>query len=289
MANDPTRRWRTPRVEAPGRVDPAFARWFSRWVWPCLRWAFRPRLVGVEHLPTDRPYLLVANHSAGVGLAEILCLMGLWLERFGGSRPLAGFAHPLGLKIFPASAVLARIGAVPSTYADAAAALSAGVSLLVFPGGDHETLRPVWRARRVDFGGRRGYLRVAQAAGVPIVPLGIRGSHFTAPMLIRARWLSWVLVLPRLIGMKRWGLSVLGVLVSLVIWLFVPLEPGFRALLIWLWLGSPFVFWPIVPWSLRYTVGAPLEPDALFRDDDPDLAAAALTVQSAVQALADAR
>jgi 1-acyl-sn-glycerol-3-phosphate acyltransferase len=270
-------------------VDPAFARWFSRWVQPILRRAFRPRLFGAEHLPAGRPYLLVANHSAGVGLAEILCLMGLWLERFGDSRPLAGFAHPLGLKIFPASAVLKRVGAVPSTYADAAAALSAGVSLLVFPGGDHETLRPVWQARRVDFCGRRGYLRVAQAAGVPIVPLGIRGSHFTAPMLLRAGWLSWALVVPRLIGMKRWGLSVLGVIVSLLLWFLVPLEPGLRALLIWLWLGSPFVFWPIVPWSLRYTVGPPLEPETLFREDDPDLSAAAHSVQSAVQALAEAR
>jgi 1-acyl-sn-glycerol-3-phosphate acyltransferase len=268
-------------------VDPAFARWFLRWVRPVLRWAFRARLIGIENLPVDRPYLLVANHSAGVGLAEILCLMWLWSERFGDTRPLAGFAHPLGLKIFPASAVLKRVGAVPSTYADAASALSAGVSLLVFPGGDHETLRPLWQARRVDFGGRRGYLRVAQAARVPIVPLGIRGSHFTAPMLLRARWLSWVLVVPRLIGMKRWGLSVLGVLVSIAIWLLVPLEPGYRAVLIWLWLGSPFVFWPIVPWSIRYTLGPPLEPDTLFREDDPDLAAAAERVQATVQALAD--
>ena len=53
---------------------------------------------------------------------------------------------------------MARLGAIPSTYDAALGALSQGVPVLVFPGGDIDATRPVWRARRVDFGGSTAYI-----------------------------------------------------------------------------------------------------------------------------------
>jgi 1-acyl-sn-glycerol-3-phosphate acyltransferase len=55
--------------------------------------------------------------------------------------------------------------------------------VLIFPGGDHEAFRPVWQAYRVDMANRKGFLRIARRAWVPIVPLGIRGSQFALPIL----------------------------------------------------------------------------------------------------------
>jgi len=227
-----------------------------------------------------------------MGIAEIMTIVVMYLQEVGPDRPLAAFALPLGFRVYPVSAALRAIGAIPSTYDAAHRALAAGVPLLVFPGGDHETLRPIWQANRVDFGGRVGFLRIARAMGVPIVPLGIRGGHFTAPILFRSRILATLLVQPRLMGSKRWGLSLLAVIGAVVITMFVPLSPPLRALAVWLWLGSPFAFTPWVPWTLRLRIGAPIASTDLFppetsRGTDDDLRLALPRVQAAVQALVD--
>lgn len=243
-------------------------------------------LHGVEHLPNDRPYLLVANHSAGVAMSEIFCFMSLYLEQVGEDRPLAGFAHPLGLALFPASNILRAVGAIPSTYEAAAHTLGKGVPILVFPGGDYEALRPVWKAHEVDFGGRVGFLKIAREAKVPIVPMGIRGSHFSAPILWRSRHvLPNALVLPRLVGLKRWALTALGLAGTAGFMVGTSWSLPVRIAASLALLNSPLIFAPIVPSTIRMRIGAPIEPEELFAGDD--LKASLARVEGAVQALVD--
>lgn len=278
-------------VPTPGRLDPRAEHAFTRWAAPLLRVLFRPVLTGVQNLPADRPYLLVTNHSAGVGLAEILCFVCVWLQHVGSRRPIAGFALPLGFVVWPVSALHRRAGTIPSTYEAADAALKHGVPILVFPGGDHESLKPIGELHRVDFARRVGFLRIAAKAGVPVVPMGIRNGALTAPILLRGRWLAWLLVVPRLVGIKRWGLSLLAVLGAAAIALWLPAGAAWKAAAVWLWLGSPLTFLPIVPARLSYRIGAPLEPQVLFGSEAPDEATlhrALAQVQAAVQALVDA-
>ena len=40
-------------------------------------------------------------------------------------------------------------------------ALDVGAALLVYPGGDYEVHRPSWESAKVDFGGRKGFIRLA--------------------------------------------------------------------------------------------------------------------------------
>lgn len=229
-----------------------------------MRLLHRPRLEGLSKLPQG-PFLLVANHSAGIGASELMCFGALWAKQVNGVRPLAGFAHAVGFRVKPLAWLWDQLGVIPSTYEAAYEALERGVPVLIFPGGDHETLRPVWQARQVDLGGRRGFLRIARTAGVPIVPMGIRGSHYTAPMLYRAEWLATALVVPRFVlGIKRWGLSLLGVVVA-ALWLGFGLGAlPWRLLVAYLWLSCPLIFWPIIPATLSFHVGEPLEAAQLF-------------------------
>ena len=272
-------------VENPGRFS-ALAVWVARYlIWPLVRVLFRPRLYGIENLPQRGPFLLVANHSAGAGIAEILSLVALYVRDVGPDRPLAGFALPQGFHVFPLSFLLRAIGAIPSTYAAAEETLGKGVPILVFPGGDHETLRPVWRANQADFGGRKGFLKVARNAGVPIVPLGIQGAHYTCPIFLRAGWLAWVLLVPRLIGLKRWGISLPGLLGAAAILAWVPWAIEWRALLVWLWLGSPLVFLPIIPWRINMRIGTPFQLEALDAKDDLDEVGQLHSVERCIEAL----
>jgi len=253
-------------IAAPGQIS-EIAQRAATFLAPFVRLLFRPRIEGLERLPDNRPFLLVANHSAGAGIAEILSFLVLYVQRFGRQRPLAGFALPLGFHVFPLNWLLRQVGAIPSSEKAAMQTLAAGVPILVFPGGDHETLRPVWQAHRVDFGGRSGYMRLAQRARVDVVPLAIRGAHFTAPVFYRANWLAWLFLFPRLLGIKRWGVSLLSLLGAFAIALLSPLSPPLTALLVWLWMGSPLIFLPLVPWTIRMKVGEPLSASALCEGD----------------------
>jgi 1-acyl-sn-glycerol-3-phosphate acyltransferase len=269
-------------VAAPGVASPFALRAVRTVLLPLVRVLHRPTLEGLEHLP-DGPFLLVANHSGCSGIAEISSFVARYVERFGGTKRLAGFAHPISFAVWPLTWLMRQIGGIPSTYRAAEAALAAGVPILLFPGGDHDALRPVWQASCVDFAGRVGFLRIARQARVPIVPLGIQGSHFTAPPLLRARSLSYVALWPRLFGIKRYSITLLGVLGAVAMALWVPLAWPWRLLLAWAWMASPLSLLPWVPWRVRMRIGRPLTPEALFADDD--LPRALAVVERAVEDL----
>ncbi|MBI4818554.1 MAG: 1-acyl-sn-glycerol-3-phosphate acyltransferase [Deltaproteobacteria bacterium] len=268
-----------------GRLSPEAQQLLRHVIWPIVRLCHRPVLEGAENLPEQGPYLLVANHSAGLGVAEILTFASLAATRLSHVR-IAGFAHPTSFRFWPTNVLLRHFGAIPSTYEAADRTLTSGVPILVFPGGDHETLRPIWQAHRVDFGGRLGFLKIARKAGVPVVPMGIRGSHFTAPMLIRSKLLSVGLLAPRyLLGTKRWALSLLGLVGALGL-CATPVSWPVRIALIYAWLGSPLVMAPYIPATIRIRIGEPLSPESLFREGtDEELPRALDRVQGVIQGL----
>ena len=252
------------RQPTPGVVSPAMQRFFRWVVSPTFRLAFRPTIRGLDRVPTDAPCLVVANHSGG-GIADIVCLATLWLEH-RGPRGLTGMAHPAAFLIPGAGAFLRGVGAIPATYEAAEAAFAAGMSVLVFPGGDHEAFRPVWQAKRVDFAGRKGFLKLARRAGVPIVPLGITGSHYTNLIFWRSRLLPWIGVWPRLAGIKRLpvnlglvaGLAGIGVAAH-------GLGPLAIAALVVAWAAFPLTYFlPLLPSKVRMSVGDAIPHAELF-------------------------
>jgi 1-acyl-sn-glycerol-3-phosphate acyltransferase len=245
-------------------------RWIIR---PWVKLAFRPRLVGVENLPREGPFVLVANHGAGFGVADILSFAVLWREQLG-DRPLAGFAHPFAFHVWPVSWLMKGLGSIPSSYDAGLGALGKGVPILVFPGGDHEASLSFVRGHAVDFGGRSGFVRLAQQANVLLVPMGVRGNRFPAPILFRSRAFAWIAILPRVLGVKRYPISMLAVAGAIVLACMASLGP-WRFLLAWAWMASPFALIPWVPWPIRIAIGAPIEPARASPEE----------VESAVRAL----
>ena len=69
-------------------------------------------------------------------------------------------------------------------------ALDSGAAVLVYPGGDYEVHRPSWERNRVDFGGRKGFIRLAIEQDVPIVPVVAVGGQETALFLSRGEHLA---------------------------------------------------------------------------------------------------
>jgi len=91
-----------------------------------------------------------------------------------------------------------------------------GAALLVYPGGDYEVHRPSWQSAKVDFGGRKGFIRLALDKDVPIVPVVSVGGQETALFLTRGEGLAKLLRLDKMFRLKvlpislalPWGLNV---------------------------------------------------------------------------------
>lgn len=254
----------------PGVVNAAFVAWAVRWLGPPVRFWYRPSLEGTEHLPDAGPYMIVSNHSGG-GTIEIYCLVLTWYERFGLSRPLAGFAHPIAFRMPVLSHCVRQLGIVPSTYEAASHALGRQVPLLVFPGGDHEGFRPIWQARRVDFGGRKGFIKIAKQHRIPIVPMAVRGSHVTLPIAWRSRLLAWLLIWPRAAGVKRVPVTFAGLAVCIASFVLLNRHAGpwLAALGAWAsWTVIPTAFLPFVPSRVRLRLLPAIPAEAIGDDLD---------------------
>ncbi len=174
----------SPKPAEPSPFEPFDAERFEqvgRVLDPLTRRYFRYNLRGVDRLP-ERPCLLVGNHSA-LGTAELLCLAGGWYRHFGVARPASGLMHDFFITAPVVGPFFSAIGAVRASHSNARAAFANGHDVLVFPGGDLDACRPFYKPREVCFGQRRGYVRLAIEANVPVVPLATVGSHYTWLML----------------------------------------------------------------------------------------------------------
>jgi 1-acyl-sn-glycerol-3-phosphate acyltransferase len=195
--------------------DPDAIRELLPGLWLMSSLWFRGEVRGLGHIPEDGPVLLVGNHSGGNMTPDTGVLTLAFSAYFGVERPFYQLAHSLVLS-WPGLGWLRRFGTVAASPENAEQALDAGAALLVYPGGDREVHRPSWEGRRIDFGGRRGFVRLALDAGVPIVPVVAIGGQETALFLGRGEALARVLGLDRIARLKvlpisiavPWGLNV---------------------------------------------------------------------------------
>lgn len=149
---------------------------------------------GWDRLPRRGPFLIVGNHSGGAGSVDPLPFLVRWVAERGPEAPLYFLAYDLLFAVPVLGPSLQRVGIVPANPRTARQALDRGAAVMVFPGGDHEVFRPWTDRNRVDFGGRSGFVSLAIAAGVPVVPMTIHGAHESTLVLTRgeriAKWLG---------------------------------------------------------------------------------------------------
>jgi 1-acyl-sn-glycerol-3-phosphate acyltransferase len=160
--------------------DPGLARAFEAFLRFVARYWFRFRVRGVENVPAQ-PALFVGNHS-GIGIADVICLLGSRTE-IAPHRRAVGLMHDLFVNMPIVGRLSRAAGAVSAHPAHARQALARGYHVAVFPGGNLDACRPITEARRVVFGKRRGYVRLALETGAPVVPIATLGSHPTYVLL----------------------------------------------------------------------------------------------------------
>ncbi len=146
---------------------------------------------------------------------EVIVLPLAFSTYFGVERPFYQLAHNLVLAS-PIGPYLKRFGTMAASHHHAERALRSGAALLVFPGGDFEVHRPSWQRNKTDFGGRKGFIKLALAEGVPIVPVVSCGGQETALFLSRGEWLAKLTRVDQIFRLKvlpislalPWGLNI---------------------------------------------------------------------------------
>jgi len=141
--------------------------------WPWLRYGLRWTIEGQANIPAHGPTILASNH---VSYLDPLTLAYLADQRHRRIRFLAKTelfgVTGLGALLRAAHQIPVNRGSVDSAGALSAAtsALGAGECVAVFPEGTiSEDLEPMR--------GKSGTARLAQESGVPIVPVGLWGTH----------------------------------------------------------------------------------------------------------------
>jgi 1-acyl-sn-glycerol-3-phosphate acyltransferase len=205
---------RVPTADLDER-DPDYIRETLPGLWMLASLYFRADVRGLQNIPEEGPVLLVGNHSGGNLTPDTHVFTLAFSTYFGVERRFHQLAHNLVLSM-PGLSLLRKYGTVAATPDNAALALEKGAALLVYPGGDYEVHRPTWESATVDFGGRKGFIRLAQQRGVPLVPVVAIGGQETALFLSRGERLARVLGLDRMFRLKvlpislalPWGLNV---------------------------------------------------------------------------------
>ena len=187
--------------------DPDYIRENLPWVWLMSSLWFRGEVRDIGRIPEEGPVLLVGNHSGGNVTPDTTVFTLAFYTYFGVERRFHQLAHNLVLTS-PIGPLLRRYGTVAASHENARKALEAGAAVLVYPGGDWEVHRPSWQTNKVDFAGRRGFVRLALEAGVPIVPIVSIGGQETALFLSHGERLSRGLGLDRLFRLKVLPISV---------------------------------------------------------------------------------
>jgi 1-acyl-sn-glycerol-3-phosphate acyltransferase len=205
---------RVPNADLDER-DPDYIRETLPGLWLLASFYFRADVKGLEKIPEEGPVLLVGNHSGGNMTPDTLVLSLAFATYFGVERRFFQLAHNLVVSM-PWLATIRKYGTVAASHENAQKALATDAALLVYPGGDYEVHRPSWDSAKVDFDGRKGWIRLALDNNVPIVPVVSIGGQETALFLSRGERLARLLRLDKMFRLKvlpislsiPWGLNI---------------------------------------------------------------------------------
>ena len=160
------------------------------WEW-FYRYYFRVTTDGWHHIPSQGQVILVGSHNGGLASPDMIMTMYDWFRRFGTDRPVYGLMHPSVWKVNPTIARIGeQTGAIVAHPRMALAALERGASILVYPGGAQDVFRPHRERERINFVGRKGFIKLALREKIPIIPVISKGAHDT--LIVLDDFYEWV-------------------------------------------------------------------------------------------------
>ena len=191
---------------------------------PALEAFFDPVVRGIERIP-EGAALYVGNHNGGLLSADTFIFGAAAFRAHGIDAVPFGLGHEVAISLPGIHQLLVPLGAVRASHDNARLLFDEGAKVLVYPGGDLDAMRPYAKRDRIVFGRRRGYIRLALRARVPIVPVVAAGAHATYLVLTDGRALARALGLHRALRIEVWPVT-LSVPWGLVVGITPPYLPA---------------------------------------------------------------
>ena len=180
----------------------------QKYLWnPLMDYWFRMQIEGWEHIP-EPPALLIGIHSGAPFVWDAWTVGFQWWRHFGRSRPLHGTAHDALMALPGIGDYFRKMGVLPARSESIMAALDSRRDVALWPGGERDSLRPWTQRDEAVLGGRKGFVRLAIRAGVPIVPIATVGGPDAMPVLMRGDQLSQLLRLDKLLRLKVFPIAI---------------------------------------------------------------------------------
>ncbi len=146
----------------------------------------------------EGPFLAIANHNGMTGTPDMFCHMVAFWRLYGPKRRSHGLMHDFPFNVPAGGPWLNACGALAANHQNLNKALQRDAAVLVFPGGDTDACRPFSQRYRVDFGKRRGFVRAALRAQVPVVPIVSAGAHHSLYIWSDGQQIAKALRLPQI-------------------------------------------------------------------------------------------
>ncbi|MFP4599093.1 MAG: 1-acyl-sn-glycerol-3-phosphate acyltransferase [Persicimonas sp.] len=178
----------------------------AQFVERCVVPYHRATIRGVERIPSG-PALYVGNHSGALLSIDTFIAFARVFARRGLDDLPFGLAHSVAVRAPLLNQILVPLGAVEASHDNLERAFDAGKKVLVYPGGDIDSMRPFRHRNRVKFGGRTGFMRAALRHRVPIVPLVAAGAHGTLIIIDDLPWLAKLLGVDERFRIEVWPLA----------------------------------------------------------------------------------
>ncbi len=168
---------------------------------------FKTQILNVDNIPNQGPVLFVGNHNAGLMPIDSLFAIDAIKTHSPNLCPVHPLAHDFVYKAPRVAKCAKRLGILRADKTNALLAINAGRSVLVYPGGDEEAFRTFSERNRIILAGRKGFIRIAAAAKIPIVPIVSAGLHESFIVLSKGREIGKKLGLKKLLRTEILPLS----------------------------------------------------------------------------------
>jgi 1-acyl-sn-glycerol-3-phosphate acyltransferase len=164
------------------------------------KYYFRVEVDGWERVP-DETCLVIGVHSGGALTMDAWSLVNAWQKHFDGRRFLHGTAHDVLMATPGLGDYFRAVGVIAANRKSVSAALAQGEDVVVWPGGEVDSMRSWWKRDVATLGGRKGFVKQAIRSGVPILPVATVGGHDTVFVLNEGKWLADAL--DKVLGLKK--------------------------------------------------------------------------------------
>lgn len=142
-----------------------------------LRNYTRLKVDGLENVPDEGPAILACNHTGWLGLDYALTALSVYDAH---QRVPRGMAHEAWFSMDKARDFARKVGLFQVTKDAMRDQLQAGNLVMIFPEGEKGAFRPGSDYTLEAFA--RGFVRVAMATQVPVVPVAVLGGEESNPV-----------------------------------------------------------------------------------------------------------